>query len=79
MAAIALGVPPGPVRMLSRLILGTDHLGKVPEAQTIAVRDEAVRLGSTAFDTAPIYANDIERRLGRWLQARQRPDLAVIT
>jgi len=78
-ATIALGEPPGPVRLVSRLILGTDHLGKVPEAQAIAVLDEAVRLGITAFDTAPIYADDIERRLGRWLQARQRPDLTVIT
>ncbi|MEB3222763.1 MAG: aldo/keto reductase [Candidatus Sericytochromatia bacterium] len=81
---VLLGAFPSPSagaapRMLSRLILGTDHLGKVPASQTEAVLDEAVRLGINAFDTAPIYASDIEARLGRWLARQPRRDLYVIT
>ncbi len=64
---------------LSRLIMGTDHLGKVPLSQTLEVLDEAARLGINAFDTAPIYANDIEAKLGQWVQRQQRNDLHVIT
>ncbi len=76
---LELGQPPGKVLRVSRLILGTDHLGKVPESQTLAVLDEAVTLGINAFDTAPIYSGDIERKLGEWLARQSRPDLVVIT
>jgi hypothetical protein len=50
--------------ILSRLVLGTDHLGKMDSARTIEVLDEAVKLGINTFDTAPIYAETIEARLG---------------
>lgn len=63
----------------SRLILGTDHLGKVPHEQMLAVLNEAVRLGINVFDTAPIYANSIEGQLGEWLKTQNRDDLYVIT
>lgn len=64
---------------LSKLIMGTDHLGNLPLAQTRAVLDEAVRLGINAFDTAPIYTDDIELKLGAWLRETKRTDLYVIT
>lgn len=79
MPYVALGDRPGEGRKLSRLILGTDHLGNVPREQTLAVLDEAVRLGINAFDTSPIYTDDIELKLGQWLQAKHRSDLYVIT
>lgn len=79
MPRLPVGEPPGQSHHFSRLILGTDHLGKVPLAQTHAVLAEAVRLGINAFDTAPIYAGDIELKLGRWLRATGRDDLHVIT
>ena len=54
-------------RRLSRIIIGTDHLGKLAnESDTWALLAEAVRMGSNAIDTAPIYINS-EWRLGRWL------------
>ncbi len=70
---------PGVCKRLSRLIMGTDHLGKIPNAQTQAVLNEAVKLGINTFDTAPIYTDGIERRLGAWLKAQKRSDLYVIT
>ncbi len=79
MPLLEVGQAPGPILRISRLILGTDHLGKVPEAQTLAVLDEAVKLGINAFDTAPIYSGDIERKLGEWMARQARPDLVVIT
>lgn len=70
----------GETLWLSRLILGTDHLGQVPTpGQTLEVLDEAVRLGINAFDTAPIYDKDIERTFATWLSRKRRPDLHVIT
>lgn len=79
MEYLSVGDSPGTVLRLSRLVMGTDHLGKVPRAQGLAVLDEAVRLGINAFDTAPIYANGIEDTLGRWLAAHPRKNLHVIT
>lgn len=79
MPYLAVGDRPGAVRKMSRLILGTDHLGKVPPAQTLAVLNEAVRLGINTFDTAPIYTDGIEARLGAWLQTQPRQDLYVVT
>ncbi len=76
---LEVGERPGDVRRMSRLIMGTDHLGKVPEAQTLAVLNEAVRLGINAFDTAPIYEGGIEAKLGAWLKTMNRQDLHVIT
>lgn len=74
---------PGICKRISRLILGTDHLGKLPQAQTEAVLNEAVKLGINTFDTAPIYTDDIEIRLGRWLksqsQIKNSPRLYVIS
>ncbi|PKL77119.1 MAG: hypothetical protein CVV27_06785 [Candidatus Melainabacteria bacterium HGW-Melainabacteria-1] len=70
---------PGLCLRLSRLILGTDHLGKIPNEQTLQVLDEAAKLGINAFDTAPIYTDSIERRFGDWLKAQRRKDLHVIT
>ena len=70
---------PGVCKRLSRLIMGTDHLGKIPNQQTVAVLDEAVKLGINTFDTAPIYTGAIERRFGDWLRAQKRSDLHVIT
>lgn len=65
---------------LSKLVLGTDHLGKMDNARTIEVLEEAVRLGINAFDTSPIYAERIEARLGDWLKGRKdRAGLHVIT
>jgi aryl-alcohol dehydrogenase-like predicted oxidoreductase len=63
---------------VSRLIMGTDHLGKIPPDQIIAVLNEAVRLGINVFDTAPIYVNGIEETLGRWMSTRPE-ELHVIT
>ncbi|MEB3198168.1 MAG: aldo/keto reductase [Candidatus Sericytochromatia bacterium] len=79
MTYMPVGQAGRPPLMISRLILGTDHLGKVPESQSEAVMAEAVRLGINAFDTAPIYANDSEARLGRWLARQKRQDLYVIS
>lgn len=79
MPYLEVGSEPGGVRKMSRLILGTDHLGKVPNEQTLAVLNEAVRLGINAFDTSPIYTDDIEARLGAWLKTQPRRDLYVIT
>ncbi|MFZ2958067.1 MAG: aldo/keto reductase [Candidatus Ozemobacteraceae bacterium] len=79
MEYIEFGEKPGQSRVISRLILGTDHLGKVPNQQTIDVLNEAVKLGINAFDTAPIYTDSIESRLGEWLKAQNRSDLNVIT
>lgn len=79
MPYVEVGEHAGASRKLSRLILGTDHLGNLPNEQTLAVLNEAVRLGINAFDTAPIYTDDIELRLGAWLKAQHRDDLYVIT
>ena len=70
---------PGVCKRLSRLIMGTDHLGKIPNQETVAVLNEAVKLGINTFDTAPIYTDAIERRFGNWLKAQTRSDLYVIT
>ncbi|MCX5791973.1 MAG: aldo/keto reductase [Elusimicrobia bacterium] len=64
---------------ISRLVLGTDHLGKMDNARTIEVLDEAVKLGINTFDTSPIYAEKIEARLGAWLQTRERTGLYTIS
>ena len=71
----------GPANCLkvSRLVLGTDHLGKMDNARTLEVLDEAVKLGINTFDTSPIYANNIEERLGAWLLTRKEPGLHVIS
>jgi aryl-alcohol dehydrogenase-like predicted oxidoreductase len=79
MPYVQLCETPGRCKRISRLILGTDHLGKIPPAETEAVLNEALRLGINAFDTAPIYTDDIERRLGDWLKKQKRQDLHVIT
>ncbi|HEY9069522.1 MAG TPA: aldo/keto reductase [Candidatus Ozemobacteraceae bacterium] len=71
--------PGGPSLRVSRLILGTDHLGKIPNERTLAVLNEAVRLGINTFDTAPIYTDSIEERLAAWLRTTNRQDLHVIT
>ncbi len=63
----------------SRLIMGTDHLGQIPNEQAIQVLNEAVALGINVFDTAPIYTNSIEGTLGQWLESLNRDDLYVIT
>jgi aryl-alcohol dehydrogenase-like predicted oxidoreductase len=68
-----------PALRFSRLILGTDHLGKGGEEQATAVLNEALRLGINAFDTAPIYSESIEMILGAWLRSIERNDLFVIT
>lgn len=70
---------PGVGRKLSKLIMGTDHLGKVPEKIMIEVLNEAVRLGINTFDTAPIYAESAEYKLANWLKSLNRSDLFVIT
>ncbi len=70
---------PGVGRRLSRLIMGTDHLGKVPEERMIEVLNEAVKLGINTFDTAPIYAMSSEYKLANWLKSLNRSDLYVIT
>ena len=64
---------------VSRLIMGTDHLGKIPEEETMAILDEAVKLGINFFDTSPIYVGDIEHKLGCWMTKRNRSDLYMIT
>jgi aryl-alcohol dehydrogenase-like predicted oxidoreductase len=64
---------------VSRLVLGTDHLGKMDNARTVEVLEEAVRLGINTFDTSPIYAANIEERLGDWLRAQNRSDLYTIS
>jgi aryl-alcohol dehydrogenase-like predicted oxidoreductase len=64
---------------ISRLIMGTDHLGEIPLEETLAILNEAVRLGINAFDTAPIYFNSIETKLGIWLKKLNRPDMHIIT
>lgn len=79
MEYIDVGDTPDQVRRMSKLIMGTDHLGKVPNEQTVEVLNEAVRLGINTFDTAPIYAESIEVRFGAWIRAQNRSDLHVIT
>jgi len=69
----------GLCKQLSRLILGTDHLGNLPQVQTLEVLNEALKLGINTFDTAPIYTDKIEIRLGAWLARQNRTDLHVIT
>jgi aryl-alcohol dehydrogenase-like predicted oxidoreductase len=63
---------------LSRIVLGTDHLGN-KDAQTLEVLDEAVKLGINTFDTSPIYGERIEARLGDWLRGQDRGDLYTIS
>lgn len=63
---------------LSRLVLGTDHLGN-KDAETIEVLDEAVKLGINTFDTSPIYGERIEARLGDWLRGRNSGGLYTIS
>lgn len=79
MEYIEVSEKPGVSRRISKLIMGTDHLGKIPNEKTLEVLDEAVRLGINTFDTAPIYTDSIEKRLAAWLISQQRPDLYVIT
>jgi aryl-alcohol dehydrogenase-like predicted oxidoreductase len=79
MEYVEIGDRPGAVTKLSRLIMGTDHLGKIPNEKTLEVLNEAVKLGINVFDTAPIYTDSIEVRLGAWLRALNRSDLYVIT
>ncbi len=79
MEYVEISEKPGVSRKLSRLILGTDHLGKIPGARTLEVLNEALRLGINAFDTAPIYTDSIETRLADWLKTTGRSDLYVIT
>lgn len=64
---------------MSRLILGTDHLGKVSDTELTSILNTAVELGINSFDTSPIYIQDIEHRLGLWLNSRNRSNLHVIT
>jgi len=66
-------------KKLSRLIMGTDHLGKIPNEKTLEVLNEAAKLGINVFDTAPIYTDGIEMRLGDWIKSQKRSDLFVIT
>lgn len=79
MPYVEVGDRPEVARKLSRLIMGTDHLGNMPNEQTLEILNEAVRLGINTFDTAPIYTDGIERRLGAWLKTQKRTDLYVIT
>lgn len=79
MPYVEVGDRPEVARKLSRLIMGTDHLGNMPNQQTLEILNEAVRLGINTFDTAPIYTDGIERRLGAWLKTQKRTDLYVIT
>lgn len=68
-------------RKFSRLVMGTDHLlhdnwtadGKpaMSEDEAFALLDEAARLGINFFDTSPIYAGNVENRLGKWLKSRK--------
>lgn len=39
----------------SKLIIGTDHLGKIGRDKMFEVLDEAARLGINTLDTAPVY------------------------
>ncbi|MBK8204214.1 MAG: aldo/keto reductase [Bdellovibrionales bacterium] len=79
MEYVNLENPTGPQLRISRLIMGTDHLGKIPHEQAVAVLNEAVAQGINMFDTAPIYVNSIEDQLGQWLKVQNRDDLYVIT
>ncbi|MBF0408370.1 MAG: aldo/keto reductase [Candidatus Riflebacteria bacterium] len=79
MEYINVSEKPGHSLKLSKLIMGTDHLGKIPNEKTIEVLNEAVKLGINAFDTAPIYTDSIEVRFGDWLKSMNRTDLHVIT
>lgn len=71
--------PGKPCLEFSKLVMGTDHLGKMSPEQSIKILDEAVRLGINTFDTSPIYTNGIENLLGRWLATKNDPNLHVIT
>jgi len=64
---------------VSGLVMGTDHLGKMDNARTIEVLNEAVKLGINTFDTSPIYSAKIEARLGAWLRSRGRTGLYTIS
>ena len=64
---------------ISKLVMGTDHLGNMDNARTIEVLNEAVKLGINTFDTSPIYGDGIEARLGDWLRSQNRTDLYVIS
>jgi len=70
---------PGVCKKVSRLIMGTDHLGKIPREKATEVLNEALNLGINAFDTAPIYADGIEDFLGDWSKSVNRQDLVLIT
>lgn len=70
---------PGSCLKISRLVMGTDHLGKMDNARTIEVLEEAVKFGINAFDTSPIYAANIEERLGNWLRERNGAGLYTIS
>jgi aryl-alcohol dehydrogenase-like predicted oxidoreductase len=66
----------------SRLIMGTDHLAQSnwtkegqpepTEEQVFEILDEAVKLGINFFDTSPIYAGNVENKVGKWLKSRRQ-------
>ena len=69
----------GDCKKLSRLIMGTDHLGRNPEEVTFKILNEAVALGINTFDTAPIYVDEIEKTVGDWLRSRDSSELYTIS
>ena len=64
---------------ISKLIMGTDHLGRNSREAAFNLLDEAAALGINTFDTAPIYVGDIEKTLGDWLNLVGHPELYNIS
>ncbi|MBL7669623.1 MAG: aldo/keto reductase [Bdellovibrionaceae bacterium] len=72
------GGPKTDCRKFSRLILGTDHVAAgnwTREGQQTPSEDdvrklftEAARLGINTFDTSPIYVENVENKLGKWIK-----------
>jgi 1-deoxyxylulose-5-phosphate synthase len=67
-------------RDLSRLVLGTAYVADWPEEEAFALLDAWVEAGGNTIDCARQYGDGAaEGVLGRWLAARRRDDVAVIT
>lgn len=65
---------------MSRLIMGTDHIGKLNDTELNNLLDKALQLGINTFDTSPIYIFDIENRFGNWLKKQKdRSKIHTIT
>ena len=78
-SGLPYGAVPGIEKPISRLVQGTEFLKSWEPEPTMALLDEVLALGCTAFDTACSYGDGYcERILGRWLAKRGVGDRVVV-